>query len=270
MSASPSPPRRKKTTGFPVVSLAEAAPILKQAGKYGFSHSTAAFAAYMGHSTTNSGAFRQRLAAFRDWKLVAGRGESLDLTDIARTIAHPESDDAEVRALQSAFMNCPVFYRLYQESAKGIPLNRDRLGSRAVLDSGVSPSSKGRFVDSFLASAVVAGLAEILEDGQVLLIPFVTDSSSGYDDAEEDSPSLPELAQRTVASRRSPSGDAPLPVVHKIWEFDGGSIRFEIQTVNSFPPGAFRVVGEVFETLGELAEALKPPAASSAGEASED
>ena len=86
-STTTSPARRKRATGFPVVSLAEAAAILKEAGKYGFDHSTAAFASYMGHSTTNSGAFRQRLAAFRDWKLIAGRGDRLAMTDIARMIA---------------------------------------------------------------------------------------------------------------------------------------------------------------------------------------
>ena len=41
---------RKRSRGFPVVPLSEAAQILKEAGKYGFEHSTASFAAHMGHS----------------------------------------------------------------------------------------------------------------------------------------------------------------------------------------------------------------------------
>jgi hypothetical protein len=37
--------RRKPGTGFPVVSLAEASRILREAGKFGFEHSLAEFAA---------------------------------------------------------------------------------------------------------------------------------------------------------------------------------------------------------------------------------
>ena len=251
-------PRRKKSTGFPVVSLAEAAPILKHAGKYGFTHSTSAFASYMGHSTTNSGAFRQRLAAFRDWRLVAGRGDSLEMTDIARTIAHPESDRAEARALQSAFMNCLVFYRLYADSAKGMPLNRDRLGSRAVLEAGVSPGSKVRFVESFLSSAVAARLAEVLDDGQILLLPFSTDAEPDDELVESDLSTTVVPATARAASPSPSVVKTTLPVVHKVWEFEGGSILFEIQTVNQFPATAFAIVGELFETLGRLATTLAP------------
>ena len=68
-----------------------------------------AFARYMGHSTTNSGTFRQRLAAFRDWKLIAGRGDTVVFTDAAKIIAHPPDERAGVEALQTAFMNCGVF-----------------------------------------------------------------------------------------------------------------------------------------------------------------
>lgn len=254
MGTAPSP-RRKKSTGFPVVSLAEAAPILKQAGRYGFTHSMPAFASYMGHSTTNSGAFRQRLAAFRDWKLVSGRGDSLEMTETARAIAHPESDDAEARALQSAFMNCPVFYRLYDESAKGIPLNPDGLGSRGVLEAGVSPASKQRFVESFLASAVIAGLAEMLDDGHVLLLPFASEAAQD----EQSSPSeVTVVVPPATARAEAPSPFVATPVVHKAWEIDGGSILFEIRTLKPFPPSAFAIVGDVFQNLEHLAKMLGP------------
>jgi hypothetical protein len=251
-------PRRKKSTGFPVVSLAEAAPILKQAGRYGFTHSMSAFASYMGHSTTNSGAFRQRLAAFRDWKLVSGRGDSLEMTETARAIAHPESDHAEIRALQSAFMNCLVFYRLYDESAKGIALNPDGLGSRGVLEAGVSPASKHRFVESFLASAVIAGLAEMLDDGHVLLLPFASEDEQDEQDEQSSPSEVTVVAPPATARAEAPSPLVVTPVVHQVWEIDGGSILFEIRTLKPFPASAFAIVGDVFQNLEHLAKTLGP------------
>jgi hypothetical protein len=256
--------RRKKSTGFPVVSLAEAAEILKEAGKYGFEHSTSAFASYMGHSTTNSGAFRQRLAAFRDWKLIAGRGDSLAMTDIARMIALPTDDIAELRALQAAFMNSSVFFRLYEDSAKGQPLAMDRLGGRAVHDFGISPGSKDKFAQSFSESAVAAGLAKRTDDGLVLL-PF----GEGDDEVEEGQPDPSAQASAsgpTTPSRPQAHHSTP-PVVHQTWVIDGGSIVFEIRTDKPLPATAFATVGEVVASLEHLAETLAPHPQSGAATA---
>lgn len=260
--------RRKRTTGFPVVSLAEAAAILKEAGKYGFDHSTAAFATYMGHSTTNSGAFRQRLAAFRDWKLIAGRGDSLAMTDIARMIAHPTDDEAERRALQTAFMNSPVFFKLFDESAKGKPLAPGPLGNRAVLNLGVAPGSKDKFVQSFVDSAVAAGLASLNEDGQIVLAPL----DVGADTAQQ--PSGEQFIDNRQAGpsssgRTQPPARQGTPVVHQTWAIDGGSIVFEIRTDKPLPATAFATVGEVVASLEHLAETLAPPAPVRGDEAEE-
>lgn len=255
----PSTPRRKRATGFPVVSLAEAAAILKEAGKYGFDHSTAAFATYMGHSTTNSGAFRQRLAAFRDWKLIAGRGDSLAMTDIARVIAHPTDDDAERRAMQSAFMNSPVFFKLYEESAKGKPLAAAQLGNRAVLNLGVSPGSKDKFVQSFTESAVAAGMAALNEDGQIVLEPLDAGTDGGQPSSEDRSLDNPQAVQSS-SGRIQPAARQGTPVVHQAWAIDGGSIVFEIRTDKPLPATAFATVGEVVASLEHLAETLAPPA----------
>jgi hypothetical protein len=257
--SSPPSPRRKRATGFPVVSLAEAAAILKEAGKYGFDHSTAAFATYMGHSTTNSGAFRQRLAAFRDWKLIAGRGDSLAMTDIARVIAHPTDDEAERRALQTAFLNSPVFFKLYDESAKGKPLAPGPLGNRAVLNLGVAPGSKDKFVQSFVDSAVAAGLASLNEDGQIVLAPLEAGADAGQQSSEEQLLDNPQPVQSS-SGRTQPAPRQGTPVVHQTWAIDGGSIVFEIRTDKPLPATAFSTVGEVVASLEHLAETLAPPA----------
>ena len=260
--------RRKPSTGFPVVSLAEAATILKEAGKYGFDHSTAAFASYMGHSTTNSGAFRQRLAAFRDWKLIAGRGDRLAMTDIARMIAHPTDDEAERRALQTAFMNSPVFFKLFDESAKGKQLAAGPLGNRAVLNLGVAPGSKDKFVQSFIDSAVAASLAYLNEDGQIVLAPLDAGADGVQQPSEEQfidsrQPGSPSPARTQAAARQG------APVVHQTWAIEGGSIVFEIRTDKPLPATAFTTVGEVVASLERLAETLGPRAPQRGVEAKE-
>jgi hypothetical protein len=259
--------RRKRATGFPVVSLAEAAAILKEAGKYGFDHSTAAFAGYMGHSTTNSGAFRQRLAAFRDWKLIAGRGDSLAMTDIARMIAHPTDDEAERRALQAAFMNSPVFFKLFDESAKRTPLAAGPLGNRAVLNLGVAPGSKDKFVQSFVDSAVAAGLASLKDDGQIVLAPLDVAVDGGQQSSDEQ---FIDTRQPAPSSGRTqPAPRQGTPVVLQTWSIDGGAIVLEIRTDKPLPASAFATVGEVVASLEHLAETLAPHAPARGDEAEE-
>jgi hypothetical protein len=266
-SGGPKPPaaaRRKKSTGFPVVSLAEAASILKEAGKYGFDHSTPMFASYMGHSTTNSGAFRQRLAAFRDWKLIAGRGDSLSMTDIARKIALPPDAETERRALREAFMNSPVFARLYEDMGKNQPLATANLGSKAVHDFGIAPASRDKFVQSFVDSAVAAGLGEIADDGQIVLRSSADDSDaddgSSFDRVvATDTPQSGSVGRAVAApARPQPTTAEGVPLVHQVWEIDGGSIVFEIRTDKPLPAAVFVTVGEVVASLEHLAETLAP------------
>ena len=63
--------RRKPATGFPVLDLGKAASMLARASQHGWEHTVAEIAGYMGHATTNSGAFRAKLAALRDYGLVS-------------------------------------------------------------------------------------------------------------------------------------------------------------------------------------------------------
>jgi hypothetical protein len=246
--------RRRPTTGFPVVSLADAALILKEAGKYGFEHSLGEFASYMGHTSTNSGAFRQRLAAMRDWKLIAGRGDNISMTDVARVIALPPDDETELDALRSAFKNCAIFYKLFEDMQKGTPLARQGLGNRAVHAFGVSPSSVSKFVASFVDSAVAAGIAHVDDNGQVTLLDSTTDFVSGADVAQEPLAHI----STAVAPRTAQTGRSATPVVHQAWPIDGGTIIFEIRSERPLPASAYATVGEVVASLERLSVTLAP------------
>lgn len=244
--------RRKPTAGFPVVPLPEAAKIIREAGKYGFEHSVSAFARYMGHSTTNSGAFRQRLAAFRDWKLIAGRGDTIVFTDTAKTIAVPPDGRAELEALQTAFMNCAIFAALYEGIAKGQAIEAQNLGAKAVHELGVAPSAIDRFTSSFVDSAVAAGLAEGDNGEFVLLEPGSrTEPAEGDEEADDDSPVVPADLNRGRVRTQAP------PVVHQAWTLPGGGVVFEVRLDRPLPAGVFAQVGAVVEQIESLADRLR-------------
>ena len=209
-AAVPKRPSRKRGTAFPVVSLPETARILREAGKYGFEHHTASFATYMGHSSTNSGAFRQRLAAFRDWELIDGRGDTLTMTEVARRIAMPTDEAAEREALQQAFKNCEVFTGLYEKMAKGQPLDRDGLAAQAVHGFGVSPAKAPQFVRSFVESVLAAHMAATDDQGNVVLLDHGTVEQASGVDVSGDEPGVPDHQEPEIRWRRIPSAVPPL------------------------------------------------------------
>lgn len=248
--------RRKRGTGFPVVPLSEAAKILKEAGKYGFEHSAHALAGHMGHSTATSGAFRQRLAAFRDWKLLSGRGETLAMTETARMIAMPTGPEAERRALREAFRSCGLFARLYDQSAKGRPLKPGQLGTRAVHDFGVAPDKAGKFAKSFVESAVAADLAERNEDGDVILRDPQGSEDSEAVPPESTGEPLAE-ASGPIPARSAAETKTAAPAVSQLWPIDGGEILFQLRSARALPAAAFASIGEVVAKLEVLAGSLR-------------
>ncbi|MDE0134816.1 MAG: hypothetical protein OXM54_08260 [Acidimicrobiaceae bacterium] len=258
-------PRRKRGTGFPVVSLSEAARILKEAGKYGFEHPTPAFASYMGHSTTNSGSFRQRLSAFRDWELITGRGDTLTMTEVARLIAMPTDAVAERRAMQQAFSHCDVFARLYDQTAKGQPLNRDRLGGRAVHELGVTPANASKFIESFVESALAAELAELNDDGDVVL--WGPENGAAGEAAANETPDPPPPSPADSPTRgQVAERSAAAPTVRQLWPIDGGEIVFELSSDRALPAAVFAAIGDVVAQLETLASALSSEASTESHE----
>ena len=257
------PPSRKRGKGFPVVPLSEAAQILKEAGKYGFEHSTASFAVHMGHKSTTSGAFRQRLAAFRDWGLITGRGGMLTMTEVARKIAMPTDDDAERQALQQAFWNCDVFTGLHEGMAKGQPLDRDRVGSQAVHGFDVAPHRAQQFARSFVDSAVAAQLAKIDGQGSLVLLEPGNDAQPEDGDPPDQRPIIAEAeeSQPTQTGRpvdRQPSG-ALSPTIRQSWSISGGEIILEVRSGEALPATVFGAIGEVVTKLEALAASLSQP-----------
>jgi hypothetical protein len=208
-------PTRKRGVGFPVVGLPEAVEIMKKAGEYGSEHKLSAFAGYMGHSTANSGSFKRRIAAFKDWKFIAsGTGDRVVFTELGRRVAYPTDGFKTKSDLQEAFRNCEIFWKVYDESAKGVPLSLGTLANLAVRQLGVAPISKDRFADSLAASAVAAGFAD-MDGGTVFFVEPGNETTRQHDDilvSDEDSSDMfwleDELREpEGLPTTRRPSGD---------------------------------------------------------------
>ena len=251
---------RKRGKGFPVVALSETAQILKDAGTYGFEHSIASFAAHMGHKSTSSGAFRQRLAAFREWGLITGRGDMLTMTDVARKIAMPTDEHTEHEALQQAFWNCDVFAGLHEGMAKGQPLDQERIGSQGVHKCGVAPQRAQQFARSFVDSAIAAQLARIDGEGRFVLLAAGNDAQPEDGDLPDQGPIIAEAsdARPTQTGRRidrEPSS-ALSPTIRQSWPIAGGEIVLEVRSEEALPATVFGAIGEVVTKLEALSSSL--------------
>jgi hypothetical protein len=244
--------RRKAATGFPVLDLGEAASVLARASQHGWEHTVAEIAGYMGHATTNSGAFRAKLAALRDYGLVSGRGESLEITQVGRRIAIPETGEERLTALQEAFANT-VFGPLYQESVKGSPISIDSIGRRAVNRLGVAPASQGQFREVFVRSAAAAGLAETAGDGKITLVtkPQARPSDAGNLGSADRPPGDDPAAPGHPADR-----PALKPVLDQHWPFPDGEVRLTVTIARPLSAADFASIGSVVAQIEKLVAGL--------------
>jgi hypothetical protein len=245
--------RRRPSTGYPVIDLGEAASVLVRASQHGWEHTVAEVAGYMGHATVNSGAFRAKLAALRDYGLVSGRGESLEITAVGRKIAIPETEPERRAALQEAFANT-VFDGLYQESVKGQPIAVESIGRRAVSKLGVAPNSQRSFGETFARSAAAAGLAETTGDGKVTLFSRPQGGSSDVDhlnplagaSAAETPAAVPPQASRGSAK----------PVLDQRWPVPDGEVALIVTIGRPLSAADFASIGKVVAQIEQLVEGL--------------
>lgn len=244
--------RRKPSTGYPVIDLGEVASVLARASQHGWEHTVAEFAGYMGHATVNSGAFRSKYAALRDYGVISGRGESVEITGIGRKIAIPEAEEEGGAALREAFTNT-VFGAVYQESVKGSPISIESIGRRAVTRLGVAPSAQGSFGEVFARSAVTAGLAEAPGDGKITLLARPRAVSSRADPASsEPAPASDAL----IAERDSADRPKPKPVIDQRWPLPDGEVALIVAIDRPLSANDFGSVGEVVAKIEQLVAGL--------------
>jgi hypothetical protein len=256
---------RRRGVGFPQMGLQEAVDAVVRAGQNGRDHSNDAFATYLGHSTPNSGAFRSKLASLRDWGLIErGDKDRVVLSALAQEFVLAVPDHYQARQLLlTAFESCRVFGVVYNDSAKNTPMDASRIRSNALMRVGVAAEQADRFVDSFIKSAVFAGLGEF--DGSRLTLRPRVDVLSGDEDPLDESSAPPPPGAAFVPSPAAVTGpittvattSAPI-ALRQSWDIEGGEIEFVIRTPKPLLPDIYMLVADMATTAKKMAELLKP------------
>ncbi|MEO5949653.1 MAG: hypothetical protein ABIP74_04575 [Candidatus Saccharimonas sp.] len=248
---------KAKTTrgkGFPALSLPAAVRIVKSAGQVTRNLTLGSLASYAGHSTPNSGAFKTKLAALRDWGLVSSsKGQNLILTDLAMTIALPASEDDEMRAMREAFLGFGLFNTFYRESAKNVPLVRTNMANSAVHTYQIGIQSKEAFIKSFVASAVAVGLAEPIGKDKVVLKPMSATSEIIEEIQPKDVNSGPASLPSTNVYQAPTS-----PVMQQAWEHANGKVHLVIESSSPLTLEVFQELPKVIASIQDLIRVLGP------------
>ena len=272
--SAPATEPKRRSVGFPQLPLRESVDAIVMIGQHGPNHTHDAAAAYLGHSTANSGAFRSKLAALRDWGLlVRGDKDRVQLSELAQQLVLEAPKHEQARELLlAAFESCRVFGTLYNDSAKATPLEVQRVRTTVVMRHGVASEQADKFVDSFIESAVYAGLAKF-DGAKVTLVPrddvFKVAGHAADEDAmyttmpEEDAVRATSEASRAVLGLRAPAVAVPVePVVpvalRQAWPIDGGEIEFIIRTRKALPPTLYSLMAKMAEVAAEMEALLKP------------
>lgn len=276
MSEQESSESKRRGVGFPSLSLQDAIDAVVVAGLNGPDHSHDAFAAYLGHQTANSGAFRAKLASLRDWGLIArGDRDRVILSALAQdlVLAVPHHY-AEKQLLFTAFESCRIFGMVYGDSAKNMPLEFSRIRTQILMRNGVASSQADKFVDSFVKSAVFVGIAQT-DGSTVTLLPresVFTDGATGAGDpvgddqadanfsAAEPVASAPGLAPRSVAAAALVASPQTPVALRQQWPISGGEIEFVIRTSEALPPSIYMLVAEMAGVAEKMKDKLTGPA----------
>lgn len=249
--------RQQRGKGFPVMSIDEAAAIVRAAAQGGTDHHMDAFAGYMGHQKASGGAFNTRIAALRDYGVISRGGGRVQLTELGRRIALPTSDEELRRDLRTAFLTPAPFDEAYERAAKGTPIRLESFANAAVHNIGISAASKDRFVKSFVAGAEAVGLGRLGPDGALTLDPLTSEPPTAT--TADPAASLPteaprETAGETPAATRGYATSGQAPAFDQQLRFDGGTLHVRVDMDAPLPRSAFRLLSN---TMADLLDELE-------------
>lgn len=246
---------RQRSAGFPVLSLLDAAEVLRKAGKLGTTHTLSSLAGLMGHRTTNSGPFKSKLAALRDWGVIDGRGDKFSLTAIGLAIALPTDSENEANGLREAFFHCEIFARTYRAVVKNKDVEITSLANTAVHNYGVASAAKNDYARSLITSAVAAGLAELVGDKAVRFLPEPADGEPvALVSTVPQTGSVPSATVVAgVTTVRSFDGEVMRPVLRQVWPTESGQVVVEIRSARPLRAEEFNQVARVVTEVQALA-----------------
>lgn len=137
---------------------------LKLYDTYGNSAPKESLAALLGHDTTNSGAFKDKLALLRSWSLVQG-ADPIELSDVGRSIIRGDPPEQQLIARQDAFKGSGPFNGLLQNYEDRLLPPVEDLATRCRFEFNLEEEAALEVAQVFVESAKYAGLVD--EAGKV-------------------------------------------------------------------------------------------------------
>ncbi len=258
-ATTPKATKRPRGASFPSMSLSDAVAMIKKIASYGTTHTNAAVASFLGHSTANSGPYRSKIAALKDYGFLNGRGDDLNVTPLALEITHPGLDANIQASMRAAFLKCTLFQTVYTALPKDTELQVGALANSAMHNHNVAAQAKDTFATVFVKSGVAAGLIEEIDSDHVKLSDGHSAGTPEMDDAEDDVAPEPEpatqLSQGTGRITPPSLPDAKALVSHA-WPISGGVVRFTVESSTPLPAAAYSVIGTVIAEGDKLAALL--------------
>ena len=257
--------RGPRGVSFPTMDLAKVVEVIHKVGGHGADFPVSTFAQYCGHQTANSGPFRTKLAAFRDWSMVTTKDGRVLLTDLGKDVARSADPMADEVLLRRAFDACKIFKNFYDNQAKGIPIKREVLGRGAVFDLKVAAKSQERFVTTLVDSAVTVGLASTDTEAGTVTFNTGAAGAAGADVRQEPGATPPEMGHTrsdtsggtgTMTDRPLNTSNAPV-LLRQVWPTATGEIVLAILSTTPLPASAFSLVGDVVQAADELARSIE-------------
>lgn len=254
--------RQTRGASFPSLSLPDAVSAITTIAAMGAHHTKDEIAEYLGHTTTNSGAFASKYASLRDFGFLSGRGNEIEVASLGMQVAHPESDTAKAEAIRQAFRRSETFNSVFESLKPGAVLQKEHIASRAVHQFDVSPTSKTDFIESFVASAVAAGIAEeVGEDEFKIVGPSESEEEEEKEKEHSPADSPPPSRHERGDSAGYTKGDG-VPVVHHTWQLEDGQMLFQVTVSGSLPAKAYGQIQSIIEQGDALAQLLGPSEAA--------
>lgn len=241
--------RRHRGTGFPRLSLQGAVKVVEEAYRSGTEFTKEAFASYgtkRGKGAVASGAYFNRLAALTDFGLIVQRGDTVELTELAKRIVAPGPEDDRTLAIQEAFMACDIFRNIHTRMTKDGPVAGEQVANLASRQFGVASGNRDAFLRSFALSGDYAALLEVGEGG-VLRFVEAKEGALPEPGAEGEEPPPGE------AKRPRPSGQ---PVIDEVWGDEATGLRLLVYSTRPLMATDYKSLGEIAEKVQQLFDAL--------------
>ena len=187
-NAAPSRKRSYQVSAFrfPYYTLADSVATAKAIHERGGGVATRdQLAAFLGYSSTNNGAYLNRVAAAKLFGLIISEGSQFRLTPRATAILMPAYPEDAQRALSEAFLSVPLFKAVYEE-CKGQQLPPE-FGLKNLLRNkfSVGPSVLDTAFRTLMASAEDAGFFATRGSRTHLIMPAVAPVAPTQDRSTE-------------------------------------------------------------------------------------